>query len=235
MSDSLVVIPTYNEKENIERMVRALIGLEPPVDVLVVDDASPDGTAAIVARLQPEFPERLFLERREGKRGLGHACLHGFRWALARSYAFILEMDADFSHPPADVARLRAACDAGADVAVGSRYVRGGEIKHWSARRRILSGIASLYVRLILWWPVRDATAGFICFRRDALAAIDLERVKFVGYAFLIEMKYAAYRRGLKLVEVPIVFVDRVAGTSKMSPAIFHEAFFGVWQLRLRR
>lgn len=232
MSPCIVVVPTYNECENIERMIRALLAHSLRVDVLVVDDASPDGTGAIVQRLGREFPERVFLETRSGVRGLGRAYVHGFKWSLRRDYRYIFEMDADFSHAPEDLSRLHQACEAGADVAIGSRYVPGGAVRNWSWPRLALSRGASIYARAILGWRIRDATAGFICFRRKVLAAIDLEQVRFVGYAFQIEMKYVALRRGFALVEIPIVFVDRVAGESKMSFQIFNEAILGVWKIK---
>lgn len=234
MSDSLVIIPTLNERENIEKMVRQVMGLKFPFELLVVDDHSPDGTAEIVEGLKMEFPERLHLERRRGRPGLGPAYLHGFEWALARQYRYIFEMDADFSHRPEDLERLRDACGAGADVAIGSRYVKGGGIKDWSLDRTLLSTFASWYVRTILWIPIHDTTAGFKCYRRVVLESLDFPAIAFTGYAFQIEMKYAACRLGFKLAEVPIVFVDRVAGASKMSLKIFKEAFLGVLQLRFK-
>lgn len=235
MADSLVIIPTLNERENIEPLLRAVLAL-PGFDVLVVDDLSADGTAEVVAALQaaPAFRARLFLERRAGPRGLGFAYLHGFRWALAREYGAVFGMDADFSHAPADLPRLRAALDAGADVAIGSRYVDGGGVRNWSLNRRALSRGASHYAAAILGWRVRDATAGFVGYRRRVLETIDLANVRFVGYAFLIEMKYLAWRRGFRLDEIPIVFVERVAGRSKMSLRICREALFGVWTLKYR-
>ncbi len=235
MSDAVVVIPTYNERENIDRMVRRVLSLPEAVDLLVVDDGSPDGTGGIVRALQAEFPERLFLEVREGQRGLGGAYLHGFAWALARHYEYVFEMDADFSHDPGDLVRLRRACEGGADLAVGSRYVRGGDIRNWRWDRLALSYFASLYVRGVLWLPVRDPTAGFKCYRRRVLERIDLSRIRFVGYAFQVEMKYATHLQGFRIAEVPIVFVDRAEGVSKMSLKIFREALGGVVQLRLRR
>jgi dolichol-phosphate mannosyltransferase len=235
MADAVVIIPTYNERENIGKIVRRVMALPESVDVLVVDDGSPDGTGQDVRKLQEEFPGRLFLEERRGKRGLGGAYLHGFAWALARDYDYVFEMDADFSHSPDDLIRLRRACDAGADVAVGSRYVRGGNIRNWRWDRIALSSLASLYVRGVLWFPVRDATAGFKCYRRRVLEKIDLKQIRFAGYAFQIEMKYAAHRHGFRLVEVPIVFVDRVEGVSKMSLKIFKEALWGVVQMKLRK
>jgi len=235
MPDSLVIIPTLNERENIGRMVRKVMSLPAGFDLLVVDDLSADGTAEIVKSLQPEFSGRLFLEERRGRRGLGPAYLHGFRWALGRDYAYVFEMDGDFSHDPEDLVRLRAACVEGADVAVGSRYVRGGGVKNWAWHRRLLSHFASLYVRAVLLFHVRDTTAGFKCYRRRVLEGLDLGKVRFAGYAFQIEMKYTAHRVGFRVAEVPIVFVDRVEGQSKMSLRIFREALWGVLQLRFSK
>ncbi len=232
MSDSLVIIPTYNEKENVERMLRAVFALTQPFHVLIVDDGSPDGTAEIVKKLQEEFPEKLFLEERKGKLGLGTAYIHGFKWALARSYEYIFEMDCDFSHTPADLIRLRQACVEGADVAVGSRYCSGGQVKNWPLNRIMMSYFASVYVRMVLWVNIKDTTAGFKCYRRKVLQTINLDTIRFIGYAFQIEMKYKASRLGFKVVEVPIVFVDRLYGESKMSTKIFKEAFLGVLQMR---
>jgi dolichol-phosphate mannosyltransferase len=230
--DSLIIIPTYNEKENIEKMIRKVFSLTIPFHILIVDDGSPDGTAEIVKNLQKDFPERLFIEERKGKLGLGTAYIHGFKWALQKNYEFIFEMDADFSHNPDDLIRLREACLNGADVAVGSRYVKGGNVKNWDRKRILLSYFASLYVRLILWIPVKDTTAGFKCYRRKVLEAIKLDKIKFVGYAFQIEMKYTAWKKGFKIKEVPITFVDRREGVSKMSTNIFSEAFLGVLKMR---
>ena len=235
MADALVIVPTYNELENIAKLVRRVMLLPEALDVLVVDDDSADGTGDEVRRLQGEFSGRLFLEVRVGKRGLGGAYLHGFAWALARQYEYVFEMDADFSHDPGDLVRLRRACEGGADLAVGSRYVRGGDIRNWRWDRLALSYFASLYVRAVLWLPVRDPTAGFKCYRRRVLERIDRSRIRFVGYAFQIEMKYATHRHGFRIVEVPIVFVDRAEGVSKMSLKIFREALGGVVQMRFRR
>jgi dolichol-phosphate mannosyltransferase len=235
MGDSLVIIPTYNEKENIEKMIRKVFSLPVTFDLLIVDDGSPDGTADIVKNLQKEFPEKLFLEERKGKQGLGTAYIHGFIWALSRKYDYIFEMDADFSHNPEDLIRLREACVKGADVAVGSRYVKGGNVKNWDRKRILLSFFASLYTRMILCLPVRDTTAGFKCYRRKVLETINLDEIKFVGYAFQIEMKYTAYKLGFKIAEIPITFVDRVEGVSKMSTKIFKEAFWGVLQMRFKK
>lgn len=235
MADSLVIIPTYNERENIVRMIRTVMSLEKAFHLLIVDDGSPDGTAELVKGLQQEFPEALHILEREGKLGLGTAYIAGFRWGLEHGYDFIFEMDADFSHNPKDLLRLYAACkEAGADVAVGSRYVRGGQLADWPADRVFLSKGASLYVRLITWMPVMDPTAGFICYRRKVLETIDLNKIKAIGYAFQIEMKYAARCLGFKIVEVPITFTDRVEGTSKMSSGIIKEAILGVLRMRWR-
>jgi dolichol-phosphate mannosyltransferase len=232
--DKLVIIPTYNEKENIEAMLSAVFSLEGGFHVLVIDDGSPDGTAALVQSLLPQYPDRLFLEQRSGKLGLGTAYIYGFRWALHRSYQYIFEMDADFSHNPKDLLRLYAACrHQGADVAVGSRYVKGGGVVNWPANRIALSRGASLYTRVILWMPIKDPTAGFVCYRRAVLETIDLSNIRFVGYAFQIEMKYASWRLGFMIKEVPIIFQDRTLGSSKMNKGIIKEGVLGVLQLRL--
>lgn len=233
MSDSIVIIPTYNEKENIERLVRKVLSLADGFDVLVVDDSSPDGTGAIVTRLQQEFPGRLFLETREGKSGLGTAYIHGFHWCIARPYAYIFEMDADFSHNPDDLPRLREACVSGADMAIGSRYIKGVNVVNWPMSRVLMSYFASWYVRVITGISVQDATAGFVCYRRKVLETIPLDRIRFVGYAFQIEMKFTAIKYGFKVVEIPIIFTDRTEGVSKMSTRIFREAFFGVIQMKM--
>lgn len=235
MSDSIVIIPTYNEKENIENIIRKVFSLEKEFDVLIIEDGSPDGTAQIVKRLMSEFPDRLFIEERKGKLGLGTAYIHGFKWSLQRNYDYIFEMDADFSHNPDDLINLYISCFNGADLSVGSRYL-GGKISvvNWPIGRVIMSYYASTYVRFITGMKIGDATAGFVCYRRRLLEAIRLDKVKFVGYAFQIEMKYTAFRLGFKLNEVPIVFTDRVLGQSKMSMRIFKEAFFGVFNLRFR-
>lgn len=235
MPDRVVIIPTFNEKENIEKMIRKVMGLPGDFHLLIVDDGSPDGTADIVKTLMNEFANRLFIEERKGKLGLGTAYIHGFKWALQRDYQFIFEMDCDFSHNPDDLPRLYEACASGrGDVAVGSRYVKGGKVENWPAKRRLLSYYASVYVRMILWLGVRDTTAGFKCYRKKVLETIDLDAIRFVGYAFQIEMKYTAYCLGFKIVEVPITFTDRVEGVSKMSSKIFKEAFWGVLQMRFR-
>ncbi len=236
MSDSIVIIPTYNEKENVEAIVRAVFAQPHPFHVLIVDDGSPDGTAQIVRDLQTaEFAGRLHLLERAGKLGLGTAYIAGFRWGLERDYDYFFEMDADFSHNPDDLPRLLAKCrDESADVAVGSRYCRGGHVVNWPLDRIILSRGASLYTSLILWMPVADPTAGFICYRRNVLEAMDLDSIKFIGYAFQIEMKYTAHRLGFKVKDVPITFKDREKGQSKMSLNIIQEAMLGVLQMRFR-
>lgn len=237
-SDSIVIIPTYNEKENIERMIRKVFSLSVPIDILIVDDGSPDGTASIVKGLMKEFSNRLFIEERKGKLGLGTAYIHGFRWALARHYDYFFEMDCDFSHNPDDLVRLRQAClpaTAGgqnADVAIGSRYTKGGRIENWPMDRKLMSKYASVYVRMVLWMPVGDTTAGFKCYRRKVLETLDFSKIRFMGYAFQIEMKFAAWRLGFKIVEVPITFTDRVEGVSKMNSGIFKEAIFGVMKMK---
>ncbi len=234
MADSLVIIPTYNEKENIENIIRAVFSLEKPFHILVIDDGSPDGTASIVKRLiHDSFADRLFLVERKGKMGLGTAYIHGFKWALQRSYDYIIEMDADFSHNPEDLPRLYAAChDEGFDVAVGSRYATGVNVVNWPMGRVLMSFFASKYVRLVTALDVKDTTAGFVCYRRKVLETIDLDRIRFKGYAFQIEMKYTAHVLGFKIKEVSVIFVNRQRGTSKMNSSIFGEAFFGVIKLR---
>ncbi len=213
-------------------MVRKVFSLPGDFNLLIVDDGSPDGTADIVKRLQLEFKDKLFIEERRGKLGLGTAYIHGFKWALARNYQYIFEMDCDFSHNPDDLPRLLEACRNGADVAVGSRYCRGGKVKNWPLGRILMSYFASVYVRIVLWISVKDTTAGFVCYRRRVLEKIELDKIRFMGYAFQIEMKYKAIKNKFKVVEVPIVFVDRVEGVSKMSTKIFKEAFWGVLQMR---
>ena len=235
MSDSLVIIPTYNEKENIEAILRAVFELEVPFHVLVVDDGSPDGTADIVKELQQEFDGSLHILERSGKLGLGTAYIAGFNWGLEKHYEYFFEMDADFSHPPKDLVRLRSACHNGmADVAIGSRYTKGGGVKNWPADRLWLSYGASLYVRLITGMQVKDPTAGFKCYRREVLASMDFSKIRFIGYAFQIEMKFAAHTMGYRLAEVPIIFADRELGTSKMSAGIIKEAIFGVLKMKWR-
>ena len=231
----LIIIPTYNERENMEAMVAKVLSLPGDYSILVVDDASPDGTADIVRRLMALHPERLYLLEREGKLGLGTAYIAGFRWALERGYEAIYEMDCDFSHDPDDLQRLTAELEAGADVAIGSRYVCGVNVVNWPMRRLLLSWCASRYVKCVTRMPVKDATAGFVAYRADVLNTIDLDNVRMHGYGFQIEMKYTAWRLGFKIKEVSIIFRDRTAGTSKMSGSIFGEAFWGVLGLRFRR
>jgi dolichol-phosphate mannosyltransferase len=235
MNAGLVIIPTYNEIDNIEAIVRHVLGLEKPFHLLIVDDNSPDGTAGAVTKLQSEFPERLFLERRAKKAGLGTAYVHGFKWALSRGYEFIFEMDADFSHNPNDLIRLLDACENGADVAIGSRYLTGVNVVNWPLSRVLMSYFASIYVKMITGMKINDATAGFMCYRANVLREINLDRVKFIGYAFQIEMKYRAYAKKFRLVEVPIIFTDRTKGQSKMSTGIITEAVLGVIRLRIRK
>jgi dolichol-phosphate mannosyltransferase len=231
--DSIVIIPTYNEKENIERMIRKVLSLSHDFHILVIDDGSPDGTQIIVKQLQLEFPERLFIEERAGKQGLGTAYIHGFKWSIAKQYDYIFEMDADFSHNPDDLIKLYDACAEGADAAIGSRYINGVNVVNWPMSRVLMSYFASVYVRFITGIDIQDATAGFMCYKRKVLETLQLDKVKFVGYAFQIEMKYTTIKHGFKLVEVPIIFTDRTLGTSKMSTSIFREAFFGVIQMKI--
>lgn len=235
MNKNLVIIPTYNEIENVEKMVRTVFILPREFDLLIVDDGSPDGTATCIKELQKEYSGKLHLEERKGKLGLGTAYIHGFKWALRNNYDFIFEMDCDFSHNPSDLVKLLEACEKGADVAVGSRYCKGGKIDNWPLGRILMSYFASVYVRMVLWIPVKDTTAGFKCYRRKVLETIDLASIRFMGYAFQIEMKYRAYKKGFKIVEVPIMFTDRILGVSKMSTKIFKEAFVGVIQMRLAK
>lgn len=232
MIDSLVIIPTYNEKENIEKMVRKVFSLPKEFHLLIIDDGSPDGTADIVKKLQKEFEGSLHMVQRTGKLGLGTAYIAGFKWGIEKGYEFIFEMDCDFSHNPDDLVRLHDACEAGADVAIGSRYCKGGRVSNWPLGRIMMSYFASVYVRIVLWMDIKDTTAGFKCYRRKVLETIALDEIRFVGYAFQIEMKYRSLKRGFKLVEVPITFVDRIEGVSKMSTNIFKEAFIGVLQMR---
>lgn len=234
MSENLVIIPTYNEKENIERIIRYVFQLPVAFDILIIEDNSPDGTADIVKKLMVEFPDKLFIEERKGKLGLGTAYIHGFKWALARDYQYIFEMDADFSHNPDDLIRLREACVKGADLSVGSRYINGVNVVNWPMGRVLMSYYASAYVRLVTRIKVKDTTAGFVCYTKKVLQTIDFNRIKFIGYAFQIEMKYTAWKLGFKIEEVPIIFTDRAEGTSKMSKGIFKEAIFGVINLRWR-
>jgi len=236
MSDSLVIIPTYNEIENIESIVRAVFTLHKPFDILIVDDNSPDNTSDKVILLQQEFQGRLFLEKREKKSGLGTAYVHGFRWALDRNYEYIFEMDADFSHNPSDLEKLHDACHFGsADMAIGSRYVTGVNVVNWPLNRVLMSYFASVYVRMITGMKIHDATAGFICYSRAVLESINFDKIKFVGYAFQIEMKYRTYAKKFQIAEVPIIFTDRTKGQSKMSNSIIKEAIFGVISLRIRK
>lgn len=234
MSDVLVIIPTYNEIENITRIVETVMKYPDGFDVIIIDDNSPDGTAEAVMKLMEKFPGRLFLEKRAGKLGLGTAYIHGFKWALQRDYAYMIEMDADFSHNPDDLTRLYHNCkDKGADVTIGSRYVSGVNVVNWPMGRVLMSYFASAYVRFITRMKLRDATAGFVCYRRRVLESIDLDKIEFKGYAFQIEMKFKAYSRGFKVVELPIIFINRQLGTSKMNSSIFGEAVFGVIKLKL--
>lgn len=235
MSQKLVIIPTYNEKENAEKIIRTVFALEGAFHILVIDDGSPDGTAAIVKKLQTEFPDRLFLIERKGKLGLGTAYIIGFKWALERDYDYICEMDADFSHNPDDLPRLVEACEKGAGLAVGSRYSNGVSVVNWPIGRILISYFASVYVRTVLGVKIFDSTAGFVCYSRKTLETIDLDRVEMKGYGFQIEMKYSAVQLGFHLEEVPVIFINRKEGTSKMSGGIFGEAFWGVIKLRFRK
>jgi dolichol-phosphate mannosyltransferase len=233
VNDSIVIIPTYNEKENIEKMIRKVFSLPHNFHVLIIDDGSPDGTASIVKKLQEEFSGKLFLEERRGKLGLGTAYIHGFKWSIARAYEFIFEMDCDFSHNPDDLLRLYHACAVeGADVAIGSRYIKGANVVNWPLGRVIMSYYASVYVRIVTGIKIKDTTAGFKCYRRRVLETINLDEIRFIGYAFQIEMKFTAWKHGFKIVEVPIVFTDRTEGTSKMSKGIFKEAILGVMEMK---
>jgi dolichol-phosphate mannosyltransferase len=229
MKEAIVIIPTYNEKENVEKMIRKVFSLSYPFHILIIDDGSPDGTASIVKDLQQSFPEALHLVERKGKLGLGTAYITGFDWAIANKYDYIMEMDCDFSHNPEDLIRLLNACKVdGADMSVGSRYVKGGAVKNWPADRVLISRGASLYVRMITWIGVHDTTAGFVCYKRKVLETIDLSKIRFIGYAFQIEMKFATKKLGFHIKEVPILFVDRIEGISKMSKGIIKEAVLGV-------
>ncbi|QDO93514.1 polyprenol monophosphomannose synthase [Formosa sediminum] len=235
MRDSIVIIPTYNEIENIEAIIRAVFSQEKDFDVLVVDDNSPDLTALKVKALQAYFPERLFLEVRQDKSGLGTAYIHGFKWCLKRTYKYIFEMDADFSHNPTDLVRLYNACaNSGADLSIGSRYVKGVNVVNWPMNRVLMSYMASKYVRLITGMKIHDTTAGFVCYKREVLEAINLDKIKFVGYAFQIEMKFKAYIKQFKIEEVPVIFTDRTKGESKLSSGIISEAIFGVISMKLK-
>lgn len=231
--EKLVIIPTYNEKDNIETIIKTVFELNTGFHVLIIDDGSPDGTADIVKHLMPTFANQLFLEERKGKLGLGTAYIHGFRWAIDRNYQFICEMDADFSHNPKDLDRLYSACkNEGADLAVGSRYTKGGALANWPWDRIFLSKGASLYTRMILWMPVKDPTAGFVCYKKEVLETINLDQITFIGYAFQIEMKFAAWKLHFRIKEVPITFIDRKLGVSKMNKGIVKEGILGVLQLR---
>ena len=231
-SKTIIIIPTYNEKENVVKMTQAIMGLNLELSILFVDDNSPDGTSRLIADLVEKFPTQVFLESREEKQGLGTAYIHGFKWALERKYDYIFEMDCDFSHAPEDIVRLKIACEQGADMAIGSRYCKGGKVKNWPLKRIMMSYLASIYVRMILWIPIKDTTAGFKCYKAKVLETINLDQITFKGYAFQICMKYAALKHRFKVVEVPIVFVDRLYGESKMSAGIFKEAIWGVWKMR---
>jgi len=228
----LVIIPTYNEKENIAAIIKAVFSLEAGFHVLIVDDGSPDGTAAIVKELQAQFPSSLFIIERSGKLGLGTAYIAGFKWALARNYAFIFEMDADFSHNPKDLIRLHQTCESGADMSVGSRYTKGGKVVNWPWDRIFISKGGALYTQLITWMPIKDPTAGFVCYTQKVLATLPLDDIQFIGYAFQIEMKYRTWKAGFKITEVPITFIDRTEGVSKMSKGIVKEAMMGVWKMK---
>ena len=233
-SDSIVIIPTYNERENIENIIRAVFGLDKVFHILIIEDGSPDGTAAIVKKLQEEYQDRLFMVERKGKLGLGTAYIAGFKWALAHNYQYIFEMDADFSHNPQDLPRLYKACaEDGSDVAIGSRYVSGVNVVNWPMGRVLMSYFASKYVRFITGIPIHDTTAGFKCYRRRVLETIDLDNIQFKGYAFQIGMKFTAYKCGFKITEVPVIFINRELGTSKMNGSIFGEAVFGVIKLKI--
>jgi len=233
MAEKIVVIPTYNEKENVSAILHSIFDLQQDFHVIVIDDGSPDGTAQIVKDLQLKFPGQLFIEERRGKQGLGTAYIHGFKWAIARDYQYVFEMDADFSHNPNDLPRLYDACkNRGADVAIGSRYVKGGGVVNWPSDRKALSKGGSLYTRMITWMPIKDPTAGFMCYKKEVLETINLDQIVFVGYAFQIEMKFAAWKLHFKLKEVPIIFQDRTQGTSKMNKGIIKEGVLGVLKLR---
>jgi dolichol-phosphate mannosyltransferase len=235
MSDSLIIIPTFNEKENIEKIIRKVFSLEKLFHILIVDDGSPDRTATIVKKLQPQFPNQLYIQERAGKLGLGTAYIHGFKWALQEDYKFIFEMDADFSHDPNDLIRLyNANALEGGEVAIGSRYVQGVNIVNWPMARLLMSFFASKYVKLITRMPIHDATAGFKCYKREVLETINFDKIQFVGYAFQIEMKFKAWKYGFNIIEVPVIFTDRTEGDSKMSGGIFREAVIGVIQMKLR-
>lgn len=233
MQTSIVIIPTYNERENVEKIIRQVLSYDALFSILIVDDNSPDGTAAIVEKLLSEFPNRIFIEKRSGKLGLGTAYIHGFKWALANGFTYIFEMDCDFSHNPDDLERLLKPLQTGNyQLSIGSRYCKGGKVKNWPWNRILLSYFASIYVRLILWIGIKDTTAGFMCYHKEVLSTIDFDKIHFKGYAFQICMKYAAKKNGFKVIEVPITFIDRQFGESKMSTGIFKEAVIGVWKMR---
>ena len=235
MSDTLVIIPTYNEKENIEAIIKTVFEQDKKFHILVVDDNSPDGTAAIVDDLILRYSDRLFIEKREGKNGLGTAYIHGFKWAIEKKYDYIIEMDADFSHNPADLVRLYNACESeGADVSIGSRYSKGVNVVNWPMKRVLLSYFASKYVRFITRIPIHDTTAGFVCYKRRVLETINLNNIRFIGYAFQIEMKFKAWKHNFKIKEVSVIFTDRTEGTSKMNEGIIYEALFGVLKMRFK-
>ncbi|MFT6323421.1 MAG: dolichol-phosphate mannosyltransferase [Halieaceae bacterium] len=234
-NDSIVIIPTYNEIENIEKMIRKVFSLEKAFDLLIIDDGSPDGTAAVVKKWQAEYPDRLYIEERSGKLGLGTAYIHGFHWCIDRDYDFIFEMDCDFSHNPNDLLVLyNSAQKNNADLVIGSRYIKGVNVVNWPMGRILMSYYASMYVRIITGMPIRDTTAGFKCYRKKVLESISIDEIQFKGYAFQIEMKFRTWKKGFKVVEEPIIFTDRQEGSSKMSGGIFKEAFFGVWLLKLK-
>lgn len=235
MADSVVIIPTYNERENIEKIIRKVFSLQKEFEILIIEDNSPDGTAEIVRGLMKEFPDRLHMEERKGKLGLGTAYIHGFKWALAREYGYVFEMDADFSHNPDDLIRLYHACTVeGADLAIGSRYIRGVNVVNWPMGRVLMSYYASAYVRMVTRMKVRDTTAGFKCYTRKVLETIEFDRIRFTGYAFQIEMKFTTWKHGFHIIEVPIIFTDRTEGQSKMSKGIFKEAVFGVMSMAIK-
>lgn len=228
----IVLIPTYNEKENIRSIITTVLNLSSGFHILVIDDGSPDGTANIVKEMILSFSDRLFIEERSGKLGLGTAYIHGFKWALKNGYDYIIEMDADFSHNPKDLIRLHKACESGADMSVGSRYTKGGKVVNWPWDRIFISKGGALYTQLITWMPIKDPTAGFVCYTQKVLASLPLDEIQFIGYAFQIEMKYRTWKAGFKITEVPITFIDRTEGVSKMSKGIVKEAMMGVWKMK---
>ncbi|MBK7691948.1 MAG: polyprenol monophosphomannose synthase [Bacteroidetes bacterium] len=231
--NKIVIIPTFNEIENIEKIIRKVFSLSEGFHILIVDDGSPDGTAEVVKKLQGDYPNELFLMERKGKQGLGTAYIAGFKWSIQKKYDYIFEMDADFSHNPDDLMKLYASVHQdGNDVSIGSRYIKSGKVENWPLNRVFISYGASLYVRMITFMPIKDCTAGFVCYKREVLENIDLDKIRFIGYAFQIEMKYRAWRKGYKLKEIPITFVDRKEGHSKMTKGIVKEAIFGVWKMK---